>query len=206
MMITRLAEIVHEWMGWCPNTQMMKVKESSDTGFSFAAGNPSAKSPGPSEGSGSRDRKTLYERTQRGTVIIWLVTAVAVSLLASMYLFGIVWVTAVVFVIMIVVLAITSTLTVSVSDETLRLHFGPVGLIRKSWPLADIVSVTSVTNPWYTGWGVRITSHGILYNVSGYGAVEVRLVSGKTFRIGSGEPDALCTAIGQAIAKKSPGK
>jgi hypothetical protein len=204
MMITRISEIVQEWMGWCPNTHRMKAKESSDTGFAFPAGNPLAKSPGPSGGSGSRDRKTLYERTQRGTLIIWLVSAVALSLLVSLYLFGIVWVTVFVLGIMIVVLAISSTLMVSVSDETLRLQFGPVGLIRKSWPLADIVSVTSVTNPWYTGWGIRFTQHGTLYNVSGYGAVEVRLVSGTTFRIGSGEPDALRSAIEQARPKKIP--
>jgi hypothetical protein len=184
---------------------MMKVKNSSDAGLSFTAGNPLAKSPGPSGAGGSRDRKKLYERTQRGTLILGLVTAVGMVILASMYLFGIVWVAVFVLGILVVLVAIFSTLTVTVTDETLKFHFGPIGLFKKSWPLADIVSVTSVTNPWYYGWGIRFTPHGTLYNVSGYGAVEVRLITGKTFRIGSGEPDTLCTAIEQARAKKNTG-
>jgi hypothetical protein len=121
-----------------------------------------------------------------------------------MYLFGIVWVAVFVLGIMIFVLAICSTLTVLV-DDTLRIRFGPIGVIKKSWPLAEIVSVTTVTNPWYYGWGIHWTPHGLLYNVSGYGAVEVRLLSGRMFRIGTDEPEVLRSAIEQARAKKNPG-
>jgi hypothetical protein len=96
------------------------------------------------------------------------------------------------------VLAIMSTLTVSAGSGTLAIRFGPVGLVRKSWPLAEIVSVTTVTNPWYYGYGLRITPHGPLYNVSGPHAVEVRLMSGKSFRIGTDEPYTLKQAIDQA--------
>lgn len=198
MTFTRLSEIVHEWMGWCPNASMTKAKNSSDAGLPFPAGNPLTKSPGPSGADGARDPGKLYERTQRGTLIFGAITAAIIIILASMYLFGIVWVTVFVLGIMIIVLAIFSTLTVSVGNDTLRIRFGPVGLIRKSWPLKDIVSVMAVTNPWYYGWGIHFTPHGTLYNVSGYGAVEVRLLSGKTFRIGTGEPEELRCAIEQA--------
>jgi hypothetical protein len=58
--------------------------------------------------------------------------------------------------------------------------------------------VIPVTNPWYYGLGIHWTPHGILYNVSGFSAVEVRLFPGTTFRVGTDEPDQLCAAIRQA--------
>jgi phage-related holin len=133
-----------------------------------------------------------------------MVTAAIILILASMYLFGIVWVAVAVLGIMIIVLAISSTLTATVTDDALRIRFGPVGLIRKSWPMAEIASVTAVTNPWYYGGGIRWTSHGTLYNVSGYGAVEVRLLSGKSFRIGTDEPEVIRRVIEDTRAKKKP--
>jgi hypothetical protein len=48
---------------------------------------------------------------------------------------------------------------------------------------------------WREGWGIRVTSRGMLYNVSGTGAVEVRLRSGERFRLGSDEPETLLRAI-----------
>jgi hypothetical protein len=177
----------------------MKAKNSGDAGLSFSTGYPLAKSPGPSGADGSgKPREGFYDHTQRGSLIIGAVSAAIILILASMYLFGIVWVTIFVLGILVFVLAISSTLTVSVGDDALRLRFGPVGLIKKSWPLAEIVSVSAVRNPWYYGWGIRWTPNGILYNVSGYRAVEVRMISGNTFRIGTDEPEALKLAIEQA--------
>ncbi len=189
----------------CTGAQVITAKRSGDTELPLSTGEIPVKNTGPSGSGGSRrPRDALYEQTQRGFLIIGLVSAVVIVILVSMYQFGAIPVTAVVLVIMIAVLACFSTLTVSVSADTLRLRFGPVGLIRKSWPLSEIASVTPVTNPWYYGWGIRWTPYGILYNVAGYGAVEVRLLSGKTFRIGTGEPEVLRHAIEQARAKKNP--
>ncbi len=201
-MITRISDIVHGWLGWCPNANMIKAKSGGDAGLSFRAGNPLAKSPGPS----GADRpgkpwEWWYEHTQRGALIIWAVTAAIIGILAMTYLFGMVWITALVLGIMIFALAICSTLTVSVCDDILRIRYGPLPLIRKSWPVAEIASAAAVTNSWYYGWGIRWTPHGWLYNVSGFEAVEVRLLSGKTFRIGTDEPEALCRALEQARMK-----
>jgi len=140
----------------------------------------------------------LYEHTQRGSLIIGAVAAAVFLILATMYFFGPVLVTIIVLAIMLFTLAICSTLTVSADADALRIRFGPVGVIRKSWPMSDVESVTAVTNPWYYGWGIHLTPHGTLYNVSGYGAVEVRLYTGKTFRIGTDEPEVLKHAIEQA--------
>jgi len=203
MTLTRLSEIIHEWTGWCPNACMTKAKNSSDAENSFPAGNILAKPPVPSGNDESgKPREGLYDHTQRGLVVMGAITAVIIIILASMYLFGIVSVTIFVLGIMIIVLAIFSTLTVSVGEGTLRIRFGPVGLIKKSWPLAEIASVTTVTNPWYYGWGIHWTPNGPLYNVSGFGAVEVRLLSGKTFRIGTDEPETLKLVIEQSQTNK----
>jgi hypothetical protein len=201
-MILTLKETMNRYLGWCPDAHMVKTKSGSNAGPDYRGGNLSIRSPVPSGADqGGKPWDWWYEHTQRGSLIIWSVTAVAIVLLASMYLFGVIWVTALVLGVMIFMLAICSTLTVSVCDDTLRIRFGPVGLIRKSWPITDIASVTTVTNPWYYGWGIRITPHGLLYNVSGFGAVEVRLLNGKSFRIGTDEPRALGKAIEDAVAR-----
>jgi hypothetical protein len=91
-------------------------------------------------------------------------------------------------------------LTVVVGDGFLTCCFG-VGLIRKRWPLADIREVSVVRTAWIHGWGIHLTPRGWLYNVSGLGAVEIVLASGKKARIGSDEPDKLAEAIRQSLGR-----
>lgn len=97
----------------------------------------------------------------------------------------------------IVLLWLFSSLTVEVDGEELRHFFGP-GFWKKSYLLIDIQSVKQVRNSWWYGWGIRLTPHGWLYNVSGLDAVEVRLPKGRTFRIGTNNPEGLCTALQSA--------
>jgi hypothetical protein len=75
-----------------------------------------------------------------------------------------------------------------------RLRYG-VGLIRKTIRLEDVRSCREVRNPWYVGWGIRLAPSGVIWNVSGFDAVELALASGKRFRIGTDEPAALAAAI-----------
>jgi hypothetical protein len=139
-----------------------------------------------------------YEHTQRGTLIIAAVLAVLLVIAVSIVVFGPVWVTVIVGGIMVLMLAIFSTLTVSVRKDALRICFGPIRAFKKIWPICEIASVTTVTNPWYYGWGIRWTPCGPLYNIAGFEAVEVTLVSGKKFRIGTDQPDKLKRAIEKA--------
>jgi len=198
-MITQISEIIHKWTGWCPNANTMKIRNFGNPGGDFHAGTPLAKTPVPSGTDRSgMPRGGRYDHTQRGTLIIGAVGAAAVFLLASALWFGLNWIPLIVLGILLFVLAIMSTLTVRVDKENLRIRFGPVGLVRKSWPVSEITLVKTVTNSWYYGWGIRVTPYGPLYNVSGYEAVEVQLFSGKAFRIGTDEPEALKTAIEKA--------
>ncbi|MDH7510093.1 MAG: hypothetical protein QHH04_03505 [Methanolinea sp.] len=149
------------------------------------------------QGPDSRDDGE-YEHTQAGYLVIAAVTAVILIIIVSAIIFGPVWVVLPVAIVMVLILAMFSTLTVSVRKDTLSLAFGPVRLFRRSWPLSGIATVTIVKNPWYYGWGIRWTPRGPLYNISGFYAVEVTLVSGKVFRIGTDEPGELKRAIGNA--------
>jgi len=87
-----------------------------------------------------------------------------------------------------------SSLTIEVSDRDLVSYFGP-GFWCKRVPLTDIAGVERATTSALEGWGIRITPRGMLYNVAGRDAVEIRLARGRRFRLGTDDPDGLVTAI-----------
>lgn len=108
-------------------------------------------------------------------------------------------VTSVMFIILFT-LASFVTLTVSIKDNFIKLKFG-FGIFRKQFLLSDIVSATQVRNPWYCGWGIRlsVSPYMWIYNVSGFDAVEIKMKNGKVYRIGTDEPEKLESAIKQAV-------
>lgn len=89
------------------------------------------------------------------------------------------------------------SLTVEVTDEHLRLWFGP-GLIRKTFSAREIRAARQVRNKWYYGWGIRLTPHGWLFSVTGLDAVEIELTSGRSYRIGTDDPVGLLAAVRRA--------
>ena len=111
-------------------------------------------------------------------------------------------VTSVMFIILFT-LASFVTLTVSIVDNFIKLKFG-FGIFRKQFLLSDIVSVTQVRNPWYCGWGIRlsVSPYMWIYNVSGFDAVEIKMKNGKVYRIGTDEPEKLESALRQSIGLK----
>jgi hypothetical protein len=92
-----------------------------------------------------------------------------------------------------------SSLTVEVDGEELRHYFGP-GFWKKTYLLDEIESIKQVRNSWIFGWGIRITPHGWLYNVSGLDAVQIQLRSGRKFRIGTDDPQGMIDAISQKVS------
>jgi len=96
--------------------------------------------------------------------------------------------------------ALFASLTVRVTDRELHFYFGP-GFWNKQIPLDEIVAARAVRNsPWY-GWGIRLTPHGWLYNVSGLDAVEIETTDGTTLRIGTDEPEKLVEVLHSVIAR-----
>ncbi len=95
-------------------------------------------------------------------------------------------------------LVLFSSLTVQSDGETLTIKFGP-GLVRKKFILSEIVGCRAVRNRWYYGWGIRLTPHGWLFNVSGLDAVEIETKQGKRFRIGTDDPQGLAEFLDKQI-------
>ena len=143
-----------------------------------------------------------YKHTQVGYLIIAVMAAVMVLIGIILANADINWVAIGVLVVIAIALVLFSSLTVVIWEEELEARFGP-GPIRKRFKLNEIESCQVVKNHWYYGWGIRFTPHGVLFNVSGFHAVEIKLRTGKKFRIGTDVPQELEEAIRQAI-KVSP--
>jgi hypothetical protein len=139
-----------------------------------------------------------YRHTQFGSAIVLGIGAIALAMvlaaafwphLAVNLLFGAA--------VLGVSLVLFSTLTIAIEDGMLRASLGP-GLVRKKVRLAEIACVRPVPFRWWYGWGIHLTPHGWLYNVSGWKAVEITLRNGRRFCLGTDEPENLLKAIQEA--------
>lgn len=106
-------------------------------------------------------------------------------------------------ILVLVILAIIASFTslkVVIDDTYLRIKFG-YGLFRKKFLLKEIASAKAVRNHWYYGWGIRLWlwPSMLIFNVSGLDAVEIKIKTRGTYRIGTDEPKKLEEAIQQAI-------
>jgi len=143
-----------------------------------------------------------YRHTQRGTLILAVTLGMALVFCGLGFSIGLLkslWISVPV---LLAAAWLFSSLTVEITDRELRWKFGP-GLIRKSVPLAEIVSAQLArTGPsWGIHWSPRT---GWLYNVSGFDAVAVTLRSGKKFALGTDEPQALAARLVEVIQQNQP--
>ena len=141
-----------------------------------------------------------YQHTQIGYLVIILLAIMLLFIACLMAVYGFNWIAFVFLITLGVCLVLFATLTVLIEEDVLEIRFGP-GVIRKKFPLKDIQSCQTVKNPWYYGWGIRLTPHGWLYNVSGFYAVEISMKTGKKYRIGTDVPNDLEKVIQQAIER-----
>ena len=137
-----------------------------------------------------------YHHTQVGTLMIIGLLTPMLAILLVPFLIGIFPpVLFVVFLLVVVSLALFSSLTVQITEGMLTCSFG-IGIVRKQIPLRDIIEARAVKNPWYVGWGIRwMPGQYWVWNVSGLRAVELVLRNGSRFRIGTDEPEVLANAI-----------
>ena len=141
-----------------------------------------------------------YKHTQIGYLIIFVS-------LALVLFFGFVlsindfepMVFAIMLLIVLILISFT-TLKVTIDKNYLRIKFG-YGIFWKKFSLNEIVSARTVKNHWYNGWGIRLWlwPKMVIFNVSGFDAVEIEMKNGKIYRIGTDEPKQLERAILQAI-------
>jgi hypothetical protein len=135
-----------------------------------------------------------YRHTQIGYFLLVALGGALALILYLMLITGFNWVSVIVLIILAGCLWIFASLTVTLDDDKLEIWFGP-GFIRKSFLLSEIVAHRVVTNPWYYGWGIKLIPGGWLFNVSGLRAVELQMVNGKRYRIGTDDAEGLALAI-----------
>jgi hypothetical protein len=135
-----------------------------------------------------------YQHTQFGTVVVGSLAASALVLVGLGLALGDRVFTLGGPIMMGIVGLLFYDLTVEIDATHLTFRFG-IGLIRKRIPLAEIVAVSPVRNSWLYGWGIHRIQHGWLYNVSGWEAVEITLISGKRLRLGTDQPQRLAQAL-----------
>jgi hypothetical protein len=143
-----------------------------------------------------------YKHTQRGTLILALLLGMAALFLGLGLVITVAKPLCFSAPILLVCAWLFHSLCIEITDRELRWRFGP-GLIRKSVPLAEIISAKPVrTGPsWGIHWSPRT---GWLYNVSGFDAVAVTLRSGKKFALGTDEPQALAARLAEVIQQNPP--
>ena len=142
-----------------------------------------------------------YRHTQVAYLIITIMAAAMVLIGIVLANAGLNWIAIGVLIVIAAALVLFSSLTVIINENDLEVRFGP-GLFRQRFRLQDIESCQVVKNHWYYGWGIRLTPHGWLYNVSGFHAVEIKFRTGKKFRIGTDVPQELEVAIRQALLNR----
>ncbi len=141
-----------------------------------------------------------YQHTQIGYLTILTLggAMILIAFLLIFYEFN--YIAFVVLIALAISLLLFFSLTVEADEKNLQIRFGP-GLIRKNFLLHEIQAYQAVKNHWYYGWGIRRIAHGWLYNVSGLEAIELQMSSGKTYRIGTDEPEQLVQAIQQILGR-----
>ncbi len=91
------------------------------------------------------------------------------------------------------------SLTVRFEQRDRVVAFGS-GWPRRRVPLDRIARAEATRTRWYEGWGIRLTTRGWLWNVSGLDAVLLTLRDGKRLLIGTDPPDRLLNAINAATS------
>ena len=144
-----------------------------------------------------------YRHTQVGWVLIGSVAVPLLLIAAVVIASGLRWFALFFVGLAVLLLGVFSTLSISVDDAALHLRFG-VGLVRKRIPLAGIRHFSRTRTRWYHGWGIHFAPGGMIYNVSGFDAVELVLDSGKRVRLGTDDPEALVSALSAVLGEPRP--
>lgn len=139
-----------------------------------------------------------YEHTQIGYLFITVYSVVLFSIMYLVVTHGFNWIAFVAVFIVELSLANFAMLKTIIEDDVLEIRFG-LGIICKKFSLKDIESCQIVKNPWYYGWGIRLTPYGWLYNVSGFYAVRINMKTGKKYLIGTDVPNELANVIEESI-------
>lgn len=144
-----------------------------------------------------------YNHTQTGHLIIFALVVVILIYGGILTQTGLEPVFVVFMLFILFLVASFTSLNVTIDENDLRIKFG-WGIHKKNFKLNEIISVKTVRNHWYYGWGIRLWlwPKMWIYNVSGFDAVEIKMKDNKIYRIGTDEPESLENSITQALNLK----
>ena len=143
----------------------------------------------------------LYEHTQPGTVLRWIVGIVLAASFISAFVLGKKDIKVVLYFVsplMLGILAIFWSLTVEVTKTHLT-HAFNFDFWKRSYALTEIESVSKVQNSWLYGFGIRYIGSGWLYNVSGTDAILIEFTDGKQIRLGTDDQENLYNVLSQQL-------
>jgi len=95
-------------------------------------------------------------------------------------------------------------LATEVTEEGIRLKWGPLGWIKKSISFESITKAEAVTYSSlieFGGWGIRMRGKKRAWTVRGNRAVRMELADGKIFYLGSDRPERIAEWIRSAERK-----
>lgn len=106
-------------------------------------------------------------------------------------------------VIFVIIIALFYKLTIEFDGSVLKLSYG-IGLIRIRFKIDKLIETQIIKTPWYYGLGIRITPKGMLYNIQGSKALDIKYISNgknKKIMVGSSEPERLKQALDDNFKK-----
>lgn len=93
-----------------------------------------------------------------------------------------------------IVLFFLLKLETTITKQAISFRFFP--FVSRKIPFSEIDSMEVVNYGFVGGWGIRLTRrYGTVYNIKGNMGLLVKLKSGKTFIIGTQQPDVLRNSI-----------
>ncbi len=143
-----------------------------------------------------------YKNTQIG----WLVIAFIVPMIAFLVVLYVnqwgdnpipFWPFILIASLLVIAVLLFYKLTVEIDANMLKLTYG-IGIIKFNFRIDQLSSAEEIRTPWYYGLGIRITPKGMLYNIHGLTAVEIKYFKDgkeKSVMVGTDEPDKLLEAL-----------
>ncbi len=136
----------------------------------------------------------LYKEKEIGYTIIVVVIAGILAILYGLIFVKFNWILIMGALLLLLSLFIFYSLKIIITDEKLIVIFG-IGIVKLEFFRDEIVECKEVKTHWYNGWGIHLTGKGLLYNVKGFSAVQIKLKNGKSYLIGTSSPDKICDIL-----------
>lgn len=143
---------------------------------------------------------TLYKHTQYGKLLIAILSLFGIMPIILLFIKTDdkpvpYWAILLVSSIFIITLLLFYKLTITINKERIEAKFG-VGIIRRSLNIKDINydTIKEIKTPGYYGIGIRITPHGILYNIKIGSAIKIKS-NDKTFFVGTDDFETIHTVL-----------